>query len=128
VRLLLDSHTVIWAVDNPSNLSAQAASALKDPTNQLILSSATVWELAIKTGLGKLRLSAPYRQWMEGAIKHLGATVLPITVEYAEVQSRLPTHHDDPFDRMLIAQSQVEGISLVSNEPIFDRYGVSRVW
>lgn len=96
--------------------------------NERLLSAATIWELAIKVGLGKLTLSAPYRQWMAKAINDLVATILPITVDYADAQSGLSKHHWDPFDRMLIAQSQVEGISLVSNDTIFDRYGVSRIW
>jgi PIN domain nuclease of toxin-antitoxin system len=128
VNLLIDSHALIWAVDDPSRLSAQAFAALRDPRNRLVVSAATIWELAIKVALGKLSLSAPYRQWMMKAIRDLGAAILPITVEYADAQSRLPSHHRDPFDRLLIAQSQVEGIALVSNEGIFDLYGVSRVW
>ncbi|MEX2142041.1 MAG: type II toxin-antitoxin system VapC family toxin [Pirellulales bacterium] len=128
MRLLLDSHTLIWALDNPNRLSIQAVSALRDPANDVLVSAASVWELAIKVGLGKLALSAPYRQWTAKALSDLDAVILPITVDYADAQSRLPNHHRDPFDRMLIAQSQVEGISLVSNEPMFDRYGVSRIW
>jgi PIN domain nuclease of toxin-antitoxin system len=128
VRLLLDSHVLIWAVDDPARLSVPAASALRNPMNERLLSAATVWELAIKVGLGKLTLSAPYRQWMAKAVNDLVATILPITVDYADAQTRLPNHHRDPFDRMLVAQSQVEGISLVSNEAIFDRYGVFRIW
>jgi PIN domain nuclease of toxin-antitoxin system len=128
VKLLLDSHVLIWAVDAPSQLSASAFAVLRDPRNQLYVSAATIFELAIKVALGKLALSAPYRQWMLKAIQDLGAAILPITVEYADTQSRLPNHHRDPFDRLLIAQSQVEGMSLVGNDAIFDLYGVSRVW
>jgi PIN domain nuclease of toxin-antitoxin system len=109
-------------------LGSQAALALQDPGNDLLLSAATIWELAIKAGLGKLSLSAPYRQWISQAMTDLRATVVPITVEYADVQAALPHHHRDPFDRMLIAQSQVENIPVVSNDPTFDAYGVSRVW
>ena len=128
MRLLLDSHALIWYVDSDQLLSQVAHAAITDPSNDLLVSTATIWELAIKAGLGKLTLSAPYRHWMAKAINDLGALILPISVDYADAQMRLPNHHRDPFDRMLIAQSQLEGISLVSNEPIFDRYGVSRVW
>jgi len=93
-----------------------------------LISAATIWEIAIKTGLGKLTLSVPYRDWMNRAIADLGATLLPITVEYADMQATLPGHHRDPFDRMLIAQAIVEKISLVANEEMFDQYGVARLW
>jgi len=128
VKLLLDTHTLIWAVDDPSKLGPQAVTALQDPANDLLLSAATIWEIAIKVGLGKLSLSMPYRQWMNQAITDLGMTVLPITVEYADVQVNLPKHHGDPFDRLLVAQSQVENIHLVSADPVFDQYGINRLW
>jgi PIN domain nuclease of toxin-antitoxin system len=102
--------------------------ALADPANDLFLSAATIWEMAIKLGLAKLTLSSPYRHRMTKAISDLGVHILPVTVEYAEVLAALPTHHRDPFDRLLVAQSQVEGIALVSNDSIFEQYGVSRVW
>jgi PIN domain nuclease of toxin-antitoxin system len=91
VKLLLDTHTLIWAVDDPSKLGPQAVTALQDPANDLLLSAATIWEIAIKVGLGKLSLSMPYLQWMNQAITDLGMTVLPITVEYADVQVYLFT-------------------------------------
>ena len=128
MRLLLDSHTVIWAVDDPARLGSQAALALQDAANDLLLSAATIWELSIKVGLGKLSLSLPFRQWMNQAITDLGTTILPITVEYADVQARLPDHHGDPFDRLLVAQTQVENVTLVSIDAVFDRYGINRVW
>jgi PIN domain nuclease of toxin-antitoxin system len=128
VRLLVDAHAFIWAVDDPSKLGTQAVTALQDPGNDLLLSAGTIWEIAIKVGLGKLSLSMPYRQWMNQAITDLGITVLPITVEYAEVQGNLPRHHGDPFDRLLVAQAQVENMALVSADPGFDPYGIDRLW
>lgn len=128
MRLLLDSHTLIWAVDDPSRLGSQAAASLQEAANELLLSAATIWEIAIKVGLGKLSLSMAYRQWMMQAIGDLGVTILPITVEYAEVQSGLPAHHGDPFDRLLVAQATVEQVGIVSNDPVFESYGVRRVW
>jgi PIN domain nuclease of toxin-antitoxin system len=128
VRLLVDSHALIWALDDPSQLTGPATLALQDPANDLLVSAATIWELAIKTGQGKLTLSQPYRQWMDRAIVDLGLVVLPITVEYADRQATLPLHHRDPFDRLLIAQALVEGIAVVCGDAAFDAYGVSRVW
>jgi len=120
MRLLLDSHTLIWWVDQDRLLSHAAHAAITDPANDLLLSAATIWEIAIKVGLGKLSLSMPYREWMSQAIADLGVTVLPITVEYADVQANLPKHHGDPFDRLLVAQAQVENVSIVSDDPDFD--------
>jgi PIN domain nuclease of toxin-antitoxin system len=128
MRLLVDTHAVIWAVDDPSKLSPHAVRALEEPTNELLLSAATIWEIGIKVGLKKLSLSLPFRQWMNKAIADLGLTTLPITVEYADVQAGLPRHHGDPFDRLLAAQAQVENVSLVSADLVFDQYGVNRIW
>ena len=128
MRLLLDTHVLIWAVDQPDRLGSRARSALEDAGNEALISAATTWEIAIKTGLGELTLSVPYREWMDRVIADLRSTILPITVEYADVQAQLPCHHRDPFDRMLIAQAMAEKIPLVANEETFDQYGVSRLW
>lgn len=128
MRLLLDSHSLIWAVDDPSRLSPTATAALQDPANDLLLSAATFWEIAVKVGLGKLMLSSPYRDWMNQAIADLSLAILPVTVEYADAQTMLPWHHRDPFDRLLIAQAVVEAIAIVSADTKFDAYGASRVW
>jgi PIN domain nuclease of toxin-antitoxin system len=102
--------------------------AIQDPANDRVISAALIWELSIKVGQGKLGLSLPYRQWMDKAIADLRLSILPITVEYAERQSTLPLHHKDPFDRLMIAQALVEGIPIVSVDPVFDPYGVTRIW
>jgi PIN domain nuclease of toxin-antitoxin system len=128
VKLLLDTHTLIWAVDDPVQLGPQAVTELQDSTNELLLSAGSVWELAIKVGAKKLELSTPFRQWILQAISDLGLTILPISVEYANVQTELPFHHKDPFDRLLIAQSLYEQIPIVSTDPQFDAYGVTRIW
>jgi PIN domain nuclease of toxin-antitoxin system len=128
VKRLIDSHTLIWAVDNPAQLGSQAVLELKNPANHLLLSAATIWELAIKVGQAKLKLSLPYRQWMMKAIADLGLSILPITVEYADVQSAMPRHHGDPFDRLIVAQALVEGVPIISSDPQLDAYGVTRIW
>jgi PIN domain nuclease of toxin-antitoxin system len=128
MRLLLDAHTLIWAVDQPAQLGAAAAKALPDPASELLLSAGTVWEISIKAGLGKLVLTLPYRQWMDQAIADLGLSILPVTVEYADAQAALPWHHRDPFDRLLIAQALAERVTIVSADTAFDAYGVTRLW
>src|SRR5579884_1102443 len=124
MRLLIDTQALLWYVDQHHLLAPGAHAAITDPANDLLLSAATVWELAIKVGQGKLSLSLPYRQWMDKAIADLGLTLLPVTVEYADRQASLPAHHKDPFDRLIIAQALVEGIRVVSADVIFDAYGV----
>ncbi len=128
MKLLLDSHAVIWWVDQHELLSSLAYDAIEEPKNDLLVSAATIWEISIKVGIGKLKLSQPYRDWMNHAITSLRATTLPITVEYADIQASLPPYHGDPFDRLLIAQSRSENLTLVSSDSTFDSYGVNRLW
>lgn len=128
MRLLLGTHTLFWSVEDPSQVSATAMAAMQDPANERLLSAATIWELAIKFGQGNIVLAMPYRQWMETAIADLKLNILPVTVEYAERQTMLPAHHKDPFDRLMIAQSLVDGIAVVGADVAFDAYGVTRIW
>ncbi len=128
MRLLIDAHALLWAMDDPAQLSGQAATALQDPANQLLISAGTVWEISIKVGLGKLTLSLPYRRWMDRVFVDLGLSVLPVTVEYADRQAALPHHHRDPFDRLLIAQSLTDSIPIVTADAQFNSYGIVRIW
>lgn len=128
MRVLLDTHAVLWWVDQDQFLSSTAHATIADPTNELVLSAATIWEIAIKVGLKKLSLSLPYGQWLTQAIADLDASILPVTIAYAERQLSLPHFHGDPFDRLPIAQAFVENIPLVSVDTVFDRYGVARLW
>ena len=90
MNLLLDAHTLIWAVDDPSKLGRLATDGLEDTGNDLLLSAGTIWEIAIKVGLKKLSLSHPFRQWMSQAVADIGLRVLPITVDVADAQIALP--------------------------------------
>lgn len=128
MRLMMDAHTLIWAVDKPSSLSPPAATALQDPSNQLLLGAGTVWEIGIKVGLKKLSLSQPFHAWMTQAIRDLGLTILAITLDHVDAQVALPGHHKDPFDRLMIAQALVEQVPLVSADGILDQYPVTRLW
>ena len=128
MKLLIDTHALLWYVDQDHLLSQEARDAITDPANEILLSAASIWEIAIKCGLKKLTLSLPYRQWMERAVSDLGIVLLPIGVNHAEVVVNLASHHRDPFDRMLAAQTLIEKLTLVSNDPIFDLYGVTRLW
>jgi len=124
----VDTHALIWYVDQDQLLSPAAHAAITNPSNDLLLSSGSIWEIAIKVGLKKLTLSLPFRAWIEKAIADLGLSILPITVEYADAQAVLPNHHRDPFDRLLVAQAQVEGVPVVSADVTLDSYGIARIW
>ena len=128
MNLLVDTHILLWWEWRSPDLPEVARAALMDTNNRFFVSAATIWEIAIKSGLGKLSLSMPYRQWMNAAVNDLGATVLPITIDYADAQAALPPHHRDPFDRILIAQAKLENVSVVTGDTVFERYGVARIW
>jgi PIN domain nuclease of toxin-antitoxin system len=128
MRLLLDSHTLIWSADEPAQVTPAAMAAMSDPANELLVSTATIWEIAIKFGLGKLPLSLPYRQWIDKAMADMGLVLLPITLDHTERQASLPWHHRDPFDRLLVAQAQIESMAIVSADSVLDSYGISRIW
>jgi PIN domain nuclease of toxin-antitoxin system len=128
MRVLIDSHALIWYVDQDKLLSIASHAAISDPANDLLLSAGSIWEIGIKIGLGKLLLTQPFKVWMNQAISDLHVTVLPLTVEYVDVQSNLPKHHGDPFDRLIVAQAIVEQVSIISADVNLDAYGISRIW
>jgi PIN domain nuclease of toxin-antitoxin system len=128
MRVLIDTHALLWAVDSPAELGAAATVALSDPANELLLSAATIWKIAIKVGLKKLTLAIPYKLWMTRAIADLGLSILPITVENADIQAGLASHHRDPFDRLIIAQAILDSLPIVTVDAVFDAYGVTRIW
>jgi len=128
MRLLLDTHALLWFVWNHPNLSATSRSLIADPNNTLFFSTASIWEIAIKVGNGKLTLADPFDLFMNQAINTTGLTILAIEVRHAAALTALPRHHGDPFDRMLAAQSLVETMPLVSADAVFDAYGVTRLW
>jgi PIN domain nuclease of toxin-antitoxin system len=119
-RLLLDTHVLLWWLSDDSQLSSDAREAISDPRNEIYVSAATTWEIAIKTQLGKLQ--APVD--MESIIEAEGFTPLPITLFHGQQAGHLPPLHRDPFDRMLIAQASAEGLVLVTNDEQIVRYGI----
>ncbi len=128
MKLLLDTHTVIWSMDNPTKLSRPAIEAIENEANERLISIATVWEMSIKVQLGKLTLARPFREWIDDALIFLCTSLLPVTLDDADEQHRLPLHHRDPFDRMLVAQAKVSELTVVSVDEAFDLYGVPRLW
>lgn len=128
MRLLLDSHALLWTVTSDSRLSRKAEAALADISNEVFVSAATVWELTTKYRIGKLDGAAPLVQHIESSLRRLGFHGLPISIDHAHKAGLLIGEHKDPFDRMLIAQALLEDLTLVSNEKLFDQFRVQRLW
>ena len=121
MRLLLDTHVLIWAVSDPDRLDAAVREAVTAPGNVVLVSSASVWEIAIKRALG--RIDFPVDE-LPGLFDRMGVEALPISIDHAIVAGSLPRHHNDPFDRMLIAQAQVDNVVLVTDDADIRRYDV----
>jgi PIN domain nuclease of toxin-antitoxin system len=121
VRLLLDSHVLLWWLVESPRLSDAAYEAIADPSNEIAVSAATPWELEIKRAAGRLR--AP--QDLVARLRAARFQMLPITAEHGVAAAHLPRHHRDPFDRMLIAQAQIEGLTIVTRDPRFAPYSVA---
>ncbi len=128
MKLLLDTHTFIWWFDEPEKLTAKALALLADRNHSLILSIASAWEMQIKIQLGKLKFAVPLRELIETQEQTNGLKMLPVGLEHVLALDALPPHHKDPFDRLLIAQANVEDASLVSGDPVFSSYPVKLLW
>ena len=124
MKLLLDSHAFLWWLTEDSKLGAEAKQAVADPSSTVHVSAATVWELSIKAALGKLDLDGAD---LVQEIEENDFIELPMTARHAFAAGTLPRHHDDPFDRMLIAQARIEGLTIVTRDPMFRAYGVAIV-
>ncbi|MDX6498879.1 MAG: hypothetical protein QOG23_2139 [Blastocatellia bacterium] len=124
MKLLLDTHVFIWWADQPEKLSPAALSALEDEANELVLSVASVWEMQIKIQLGKLKLSLPLKDLIKNQQETNDITVSPVALTHVLALDALPFHHKDPFDRLLIAQSIEEDLTLVTADSQFSAYSV----
>ena len=128
MKLLIDTQCWLWWFAEPDRLQEATIAQIVDETNELWLSVANVWEMGIKVGLGKLPLPEPLDRYLSSRMKQLGARSLEIRADHALQAGGLPLHHRDPFDRMLIAQAQVEGMTIVTSDRMFDRYEVEILW
>ena len=130
MNLLLDTHTLIWAVLADPHLSATARALIVDPNNDVLVSPASFWEIAIKVSKGKLALSQPFGDFVDLCLNQSGFQLLPIEPAHTTLVATLPfpTRHKDPFDRLLVAQVIVAGISIVSADVALDAYPVLRIW
>ena len=128
MNLLLDTHTFLWFTAGDSNLSQTARAAIEDENNNLYLSVASIWEIAIKVSIEKLELSEPFEVLIPDMLAENEIELLDISVNHAALITTMPFHHRDPFDRLIAAQAKIEQLTLVSADTIFDTYGVNRLW
>ena len=127
MELLLDTHAFIWFFNGDDNLSATAKNLIENPANTCWLSIASLWEISIKTSIGKLALRGNFSE-IEGFMAAGAIRLLPISFEHLLQLQQLPFHHRDPFDRLLIAQALTEDLTVLSRDAIFPQYEVSIRW
>jgi PIN domain nuclease of toxin-antitoxin system len=128
VKLLLDTHAFLWFVLDDRQLSKVACDLIVDPLNDVLLSPASYWEIAIKVSLGKYKLPGSFEAWIEHQIQVNEFEILPIEIAHAALIATLTFHHKDPFDRLLVAQALIEKIPIISGDVILDSYSVIRHW
>lgn len=128
MRILLDTECWLWSLTAPERLNARAQSLIADRANKLYLSAASSWEIAIKYEIGKLPLPEPPETYVPNRMLALGVQALPVEHVHALRVASLPRYHRDPFDRLLIAQAEVEGISLLTADRIIRKYKVALIW
>lgn len=128
MRVLLDTHALLWWLAGDSDLSINARHTIADPANEIFVSAASAWEVATKFRIGKLPGAGPLGVDFAREVRQQGFVALAISLEHAQVAGALVGDHRDPFDRMLIAQAREEKMALVSNDAAFDAFDVQRVW
>ena len=128
MRVLLDTHVFLWLIIGDGRLSRKAKQAFLEPKNRIYLSAVSFWEISIKMSLGKLSLKNGWVRLFEKEMKINTIQMLPIEITHCEQVSKLPFHHRDPFDRMLISQAMVEEMAIVTGDGQFSGYGIPLVW
>ncbi|MGV8933984.1 MAG: type II toxin-antitoxin system VapC family toxin [Gallionellaceae bacterium] len=128
MRVLLDTHAFLWWIWDAPELSAKARKYIANPENECLLSLASVWEIAIKSSLGKLKIDRSLDQFIPEQLSANGFKPLEIGFRHIVQVNTMPFHHKDPFDRLLAAQAQEEKLLIISADPIFTKYGIKRIW
>ena len=128
MRVLLDTHAFLWFILDAPKLTTLARGIIEEEKNDILISPASYWEIAIKIRLKKYSLPQPYLQFMQLQIAVNEFIILPLELRHTDLLITLPIHHKDPFDRLLVCQSLTEGIPLVSADPALDCYGINRLW
>lgn len=125
---LLDTHSFLWFIGGSERLSATARALIADRDNPMLVSVASLWEIAIKNGMGKLVLSRPFHEFIPAELERQQIGMLEVRLSHLSELVHLPEHHRDPFDRLLVAQARVEGLPIVSVDAALDPYGIQRLW
>jgi PIN domain nuclease of toxin-antitoxin system len=128
MRFLLDTHTWLWAVSAPERLRHEGAKLIEDAANTVVFSAVSALEIAIKVSLGKLKLPVPASDFVSSRVDALGMAVLPVYVTHALRVASLPQHHKDPFDRLLVAQCQIERLPLMTADTALTAYDIEIIW
>lgn len=128
MHVLVDTHSFLWFLDGSTELSNNARQVIADINNQVSVSIATLWEIAIKVNIGKLQLTRPFHEFITAQLALTKIEVLSVKLDHLIVVANLPLHHRDPFDRLLIAQAVTENLAIVSKDAIFPRYNVTLIW
>ena len=128
MKLLLDTHALLWSVLDDPHLSPVARTALADPKKVVLISAVSIFEITLKHRLGKLDKAGPFARHHKQMLADLEWVPLAVEMEHASLAGSLDIPHKDPFDRLLIAQAQIERVPIVSNETVFDGFGVDRIW
>lgn len=128
MRLLLDTHAFLWFSEGSSNLSLTARTLIEDENNQSFLSVVSLWEIAIKVGIGKLKIGMTFDEFVQRQVYENAIDLLEIQPKHLDALAQLPFHHKDPFDRLLIAQSLTEPMPVVTRDSAFRDYHVSLIW
>jgi PIN domain nuclease of toxin-antitoxin system len=128
MRYLLDSHALLWYTLDDPRLSGTAKKLILDPANEVLISPASYWELAIKVSIGKLKLQRPYEEFIDICLNKYAFVILPVEPKHTRHLITLVFHHRDPFDRLLIAQAIEENVPIIGNDEEFDPYPIKRLW
>lgn len=128
MRVLLDTHTLLWFFDDSPRLTTRAKHLLEDTSTDAVKSIASLWEIAIKMSVGKLTINYAFEDLITAQLSQNAIVLLNVNAHYLSGVLGLPFLHRDPFDRMLVAQVMVEGVPILSADAIFDAYGVQRLW
>jgi len=128
VKYLIDTHTLLWSAGNSPRLSSKVKKIYLNPNNDIYLSLASIWELSIKIGLNKINLSIPLKKFVDIHILGNNIEILNINLNHIYRIEKLPLHHRDPFDRLIISQAIEENLPIIGNDKIFDNYKIKRIW
>ena len=128
MKVLIDTHVFLWILVSPKKLSSRARSIIESGDNHVLLSTASLWEIAIKEQVGKLSLPNPPERYLRRRIAESDIEMLPVSAQHALRLFSLPVHHKDPFDRIIVAQSQEEDIAIITADAVMRRYEIEVIW